>query len=247
MIQITRITHFARMKRMMLLFWLSCIATATFAQQTITVKFRNKVGNELLQLGASYKNSLGEDMVINRFKYYVSNIRLVDSNGKSVSVSNDYYLIDEADSMSKTIVITTSVKQVIAIEFLLGVDSVRNVSGVQSGALDPMHGMFWTWNSGYIMAKLEGVSSAAKVASNLFSQHIGGFRIGENAARKILLTVDRRPLTDAHFFVIEADINKWFQSTHTIKIAEHPICHSPGNLAMQLADNYATMFKIISQ
>jgi hypothetical protein len=222
------------------------IATSTFAQQTITIQFRNTIGNEVLQLGETYKTSLGEDLVVNRFKYYVSNIRLIDGTGKSVSVSSDYYLIDEADSLSKTIVITTSVKQVAAIEFLLGVDSVKNVSGVQDGALDPLNGMFWTWNSGYIMAKLEGVSSTAKVPGNLFSQHVGGFRNGENATRRIRLELSNFKFRISNFIIIEADINKWFQSVNNIKISEYPICHSPGSLAMKIADNYANMFSINS-
>ena len=240
------ITRIVRMKNIILVLWLSCIAMSTFAQQTIALQFCNKVGSDVLQLGTTYKNPFGEEMVINRFKYYISNIHLVDINGKSMSVSKDYYLIDEADNASKTIVLKTALTQIKAIEFLLGVDSIRNVSGVQTGALDPMNGMFWTWNSGYVMAKLEGVSSFAKVPGNLFSQHVGGFKNGENAARKILLTVDRQPLTADRTFVIEADIAKWFQSVNNVKIAEHPICHSPGNLAMQLANNYATMFKIVS-
>ncbi len=237
MIQITRM-------RLCIVLWFSCLLTATFAQQTITIQFRNTMGNETLQLGARYKNAFGEDMVINRCKYYVSKIILIDSDLKYYAFPNDYYLVDEADSSTKTITITTSAKRINDIQFLLGVDSIKNVSGVQAGALDPMNGMFWTWNSGYIMAKIEGVSSAAKVPGNLFSYHVGGFKNGENATRQIRLTVDRRPSTDDRTFIIEADINKWFQSAHNIKIAAHPICHSPGNLAMQLADNYATMFKI---
>ena len=117
---------------------------------------------------------------------------------------------------------------------------------MQIGSLDPMHGMFWTWNSGYIMAKLEGVSSAAKVPGNLFSYHVGGFKTGESALRFVRLNIGENIKTNHLNIVIEADINKWFQSAHTIKITEHPICHSPGNLAMQIADNYATMFKIVS-
>lgn len=232
--------------RLCITLFLSCLLIPSFAQQTINIQFRNTIGDKTLQLGETYKTSLGEDVIINRFKYYVSNIHLIDSSGKSVSVSNDYFLVDEADSLSKTIVITAPTKQIAAIEFLLGVDSIKNVSGVQTGALDPMNGMFWTWNSGYIMAKLEGISSAAKVPGNLFSQHVGGFKNGENVVKKILLTVDRRPSTEVRNLVIAADINKWFQSVHNIKIAEHPICHSPGSLAMQIADNYATMFKIVS-
>ncbi len=240
------ITRIVTIKKIVLVLFFYCIATATFAQQTIALKFRNKVGNDVLQLGASYKNTFGETMVINRFKYYVSNIILIDDNGKSISVANDYFLIDEADSASKTIVLKTSVTHINAIEFLLGVDSAKNVSGVQTGTLDPMNGMFWTWNSGYIMAKLEGVSASAKVPGNLFSYHVGGYKSGENATRKILLTVDSPPSIDGRTFVIEADIAKWFQSINNIKIAEHPICHSSGELAMHLADNYALMFKIVT-
>jgi hypothetical protein len=223
-----------------------CIKTAAFAQQTITLQFRNTIGNEVLQLGKIYKNSFGEDLAVNRFKYYISNIRLIDAKGKFTDTYNNYYLIDEADITSKTITLTTSAKEITGIEFLLGVDSSKNVNGVETGALDPLNGMFWTWNSGYIMAKLEGISTVAKVPGNLFSLHVGGFRNGENTARKILLTVDRQMPMNISFFVIQADINKWFQSVNSLKIAEHPICHSPGNLAIQLADNYATMFKIVS-
>ncbi|MFC4231010.1 MbnP family protein [Parasediminibacterium paludis] len=223
-----------------------CINTASFAQQTITLQFRNTIGNELLQLGNTYKNSFGEDLVINRFKYYVSNIRLINASGKFIDTHNDYYLIDEADSTSKNITFTTLAKQITGIEFLLGVDSIKNVNGVQTGALDPLNGMFWTWNSGYIMAKLEGIATVAKVPGNLFSLHVGGFRNGENTARRIRLEILNFKFQISNSVVIEADINKWFQSVHNIKIAEHPICHSPGNLAMQLADNYATMFKIVS-
>ena len=45
-----------------------------------------------------------------------------------------------------------------SLSFLLGVDSMHNVSGAQTGALDPANDMFWTWNSGYVMAKMEGAS-----------------------------------------------------------------------------------------
>lgn len=214
------------------------------AQQKLTLQFKNKVGKELLELGKSYKNPFGEDMVINKFKYYISNIFLVDDKGKSIPISKDYFLIDEAESVSKSIHLLVNIPQIKAIYFLLGVDSIRNVSGVQTGALDPMNGMFWTWNSGYIMAKLEGVSAAAKVSGNFFSHHIGGFKTGENTARLIKLTVDSRQLADGKPITIEADINRWFQSVHNIKISEYPICHSLSKLSMQFADNYANMFSI---
>ena len=48
------------------------------------------------------------------------------------------------------------------LQFLLGVDSLHNVSGAQTDDLDPAKDMFWTWNSGYVMAKMEGNSPAVK-------------------------------------------------------------------------------------
>ena len=231
--------------KIILIFLFCSMGSMAFAQQKLTINFVNKVGDKNLQLFTeTYENSFGETFTINRFKYYISKIVLIDSDAKLYAFPNNYYLIDEADSASKRISISTTAKHIIGINFLIGIDSIKNVTGVQTGALDPMNGMFWTWNSGYVFAKLEGVSTAAKVPGNLFSQHIGGFKNGENAARQIKLTVDSWQLTGKNLLTIEADINKWFQSTHTIKISQHPICHSPGELAMQFADNYANMFSI---
>ena len=41
-------------------------------------------------------------------------------------------------------------------DLYLGVDSVLNYNGVHEGALDPINGMYWTWQTGYIHCKLEG-------------------------------------------------------------------------------------------
>ena len=127
------------------------------------------------------------------------------------------------------------------IEFLLGVDSIRNVSGIQTGALDPAKGMFWTWNSGYIMAKLEGESPLANAAGNRFTYHIGGFRFGINTVRKISLNIANNQNNEIH---INADINQWFKSKSEIRIAETNNCQTPGTLAVKFADNYANMFTI---
>jgi hypothetical protein len=131
------------------------------------------------------------------------------------------------------------------ISFLLGVDSIRNVSGIQTGALDPLHGMFWTWNSGYIMAKLEGSSEKVHSAGNRFTYDVGGFRTGMNTTRHINLA--RTPLgMKSEEIHIKADVNRWFKGNSEIKIAETPVCHSPGALAMRIADNYSSMFSIYS-
>ncbi|MFL9482362.1 MbnP family protein [Chitinophagaceae bacterium LWZ2-11] len=214
-------------------------------QHTITLQFNHIVGSQSLQLfDTEYSNSFGEVFVVNKFKYYVSNITIIDGKGQAFPIADSYFLIDEADSLSKSIKIQTPVNNITAIEFLVGVDSLKNVSGVQTGVLDPMNGMFWTWSTGYVYAKLEGRAPISKAPSHYYSYHVGGYKPGENALRKIKLSLPAGIVKNISNITITTDILKWFQSVENIKIAETPLCHEPGNLASRLANNYATMFSI---
>jgi hypothetical protein len=212
-------------------------------KKTVTLFFHHQVGNEVLALGNSVKNILGETISIEKFKYYVSNFSVTDDKGTITKLPVQYFLVDEMDSASKKITLTIPDISIRSIGFLLGVDSIRNVSGIQTGALDPLKGMFWTWNSGYIMAKLEGMSDKSVSAGNRFTYHIGGFRKGMSTTKLIDLKIPatEKRATEIH---IAADINHWFKSSSEIRISEIAVCHSPGPLAMKIADNYSTMFSI---
>jgi hypothetical protein len=118
---------------------------------------------------------------------------------------------------------------------------MRNVSGIQSGALDPMKGMFWTWNSGYIMAQLEGTSPLANTAGKRFIYHIGGFKYNQQAARYIDIKLGDVE-NESGEINIQGDVNSWFKGDNNIHIAETPLCETPGKLAMKIADNYSHFF-----
>lgn len=108
----------------------------------MVLHFQNHFGNEILVPERSYSLN-GDTLTINRFKYYISHVQLIDEQGKKIKLPFQYYLIDAADSNSSIIQLEIPFGKYTSIQFLLGVDSARNVSGVQSGALDPLHGMFW--------------------------------------------------------------------------------------------------------
>jgi hypothetical protein len=226
-------------KKFLLFTTLIFLSVNTIAQHSFTITFKNEVGNKILNTDSIYTNQFGETFSVRNFKFYVSNIVLHDLKNNKAQQFDEYFLINERDDTSKTIVLSTTLQQIDSIEFLLGVDSVKNVSGVQTGSLDPVNGMFWTWNTGYVMAKLEGTSAAAKTPAHAFSYHIGGYKKEEDASRKISLAV-----TGENKIVIVADILKWFSGMHDIKITEISFCHEPGKLEMQFADNYATMFSV---
>jgi hypothetical protein len=212
--------------------------------QSIKIEFRNVVDSQAMRLGTSYKNPFGEEYTPKNFKYYISNISLHTVDGKIVS-SRGSHLINEADSTSKTIALKVPAGKFKQISFTVGVDSIYNVSGTQTGDLDPLKGMFWTWNSGYIMAKLEATSAASTAANNNVAYHIGGFKGVQKTPRKVVLQfTDTLRVDGNNKVVIEANANKWFDGEHSMKISTTPLCSSPGKLAAQFADNYSKMFKI---
>ncbi len=212
------------------------------AQNNLTLEFNHLVGNKMLVLfDSTYHNSLNEPFVVNKFKYYISNI-VVYNKGKKVE-NNGYYLINTENSNSQTIQLKTATKNIDSIAFTIGIDSAKNAEGIQTGDLDPMNGMYWTWNSGYIFAKLEGQSDSSKAASNYFNYHIGGYKHFENAIQTIYLKVVK-PQETIHKIVIDVDVLKWFNGKHSIAINKIANCVQPGNLAKQIAENYATMFSI---
>ena len=58
---------------------------------------------------------------------------------------------------------------------IFGIDSMHTVNTDFTDALDPIHGMFWTWNSGYINVKIEGISRKSIQNGNIFQIHLGGY------------------------------------------------------------------------
>lgn len=208
----------------------------------VNVSFRPVSGNEPLEFGKTYINALGEDLTVTTFKFYLHNIRI----GNYTLGNEDHYLADFNASPVFTVSGVVPESRYTEMSFIIGVDSVRNFSGAQTGALDPLHGMFWTWNSGYIMAKLEGHSSFASTLGNMVEYHIGGFSGEQNVIKKITLPLPAytpqpgQPLS----ITVNADIMKWFGGESNISIAENPVCMTPGELAVKIAGNYYNMFSI---
>lgn len=212
----------------------------------LVIEFRHKAGHQIISLGHDYANGHKETFSISKFKYYLSNF-LLKSASKTKYTSTDCYLVNEAEPLSKKIALNIPPGEYDSIGFLLGVDSINNVSGAQSGALDPLNDMFWTWNTGYVMVKLEGRSPLSKLSQQMIEYHIGGFRGQYSVLQRIVFPKKIRVKKDqTTVIVIDLDLLKWFSGKHVLKIAEHPSCTSPGALALRYAANYADMFSIQS-
>jgi hypothetical protein len=221
--------------------------------QTFQLKlsFKPVADGVTLEYNKSLKNHMQETYSVSAFKFYITRVRLVNgaNNTGSIIGENEHFLIDASSATTSNISIKALPGQYDQLEFMLGVDSIRNVSGSQTGALDPTNGMFWTWNSGYIMAKLEGISPVSNQPNQRFEYHIGGFKGEENVARKIILSFPQnQPLSflpgTANTINLSANVNAWFNGPNNISIAANPVCMTPGALAKKVAENYSGMFTI---
>jgi len=216
---------------------------------TVNISFINTVNGRLLELNTgSYTNPFAETYTISKFKYYISHVSLAAASG-SIDENESYHLVDAAnnDALHFSFPVNTGSYQ--SLSFMTGVDSLHNVSGAQSGALDPLNDMFWTWNTGYIMAKLEGSSPQSKVVNNKVEFHIGGFMGPYQVLKNIVLKFPPGKTLivkegGSSEIIIEANIDSWWQQPNDIRIAEHPVCSTPGPLAKKIADNYSKMFTI---
>lgn len=204
-----------------------------------------------LVFGTTYPNPYKELFTPTAFKFYIHNIELGNSDSGNVfrPATDKYYLIDFADSASTEVKIAIAPDVYTKLSFSIGVDSAQNVSGAQTGALDPALGMFWDRTTGYIMAKLEGTSP--KSTGGKFEYHIGGFSGPDKANQKweglfpYTTTLDLKPGKTSQMF-ITCDAYDWFSQPWEIRIAENPVIKTPGELARQVSENYSRMFAIDS-
>ena len=186
------------------------------------------------------KNDFGENYSISKLKYYVSNVKF--ETKEITNNQSNVFLIDA--SKQNIISVLVPAKKITGISFLFGVDSTLNCSGAQSGALDPLNDMFWTWNNGYIFFKMEGTSDASTADLKRIEHHIGGYKGVNKATQRVFLPINNASDLKSNKLIIQFDIDKYWNGINKIKIAETPVVTVPGLLAKNAADNFATMFSI---
>jgi hypothetical protein len=226
---------------------------ASPANQTgeVDIEFEHTVGTAPLVLNKqTYSTLAGDQFTVSTFKYYISNLKLTKTDGTQYAVPESYYLVNSDVSSSQHLAIkNVPTGDYKALTFTIGVDSVRNVSGAQTGALDPTNTMFWSWNSGYIFTKLEGTSPQSKETGNTLMFHIGGFKSPNNTIRTVtpafpsginlLVRADHSP--EIHYNV---DVLRMFSGPNTIRFGSLSTSMG-GPTSVQVANNYAQgMFSV---
>ena len=167
---------------MLIKFFISLLIVNLYtpSSEKIDVLIQLNYNIEKIVLNKAYQNNYADNFSINKLQFYISDLRFYSQNKEVLEYHKKYILIDIENENSLKISIPSNLMfdQVL---FNIGIDEETNKTGAKGGDLDPIHGMYWTWNSGYINFKLEGLYNN----NNEFMFHVGGFMKPYNTLQKV--------------------------------------------------------------
>lgn len=178
-----------------------------------------------------------DDLTIETLKFYISGIEFYQEEDLVFALANSFHLIDAAEPGSLDI--TFECPSAVAfthIQFNIGIDSLTNTSGALGGDLDPTKGMYWTWQSGYINFKLEGVAERSPARHHRFQFHIGGYQAPFESIQKVKLATN-----NTREIEIQVAVDEWLA---TIDLSETYQLMSPNAAAMKMAQRLPTIYSI---
>lgn len=227
------------------------VVVPTATTGSVKLVFTHMVDTLPLIFNQNFINAKGDTFLVNKLRYYISNI-VITKNDNSIYVEpNSYHLIDHDFPATRTLNIVnlpfTSYK---SISFMLGVDSTKSTAGAGTGDLSQANGMYWMWSSGYIMFKLEGYSPKSGSPTKFLEFHIGGYSGINKVQRNFDINISNTPAIVSSSVTpiinLSVNINEVFKTPNLIDFSTQFSIASTGSNAKMIADNYADMITLKS-
>lgn len=212
------------------------------APTTLTIKINYTYKGQALVLNdKSYVNKALDTFNISSFIHYISNVTLSNAQNEKYNLAN--YNLSYAEYPSTNTIELKGLKMDNwkSLSFLLGVDTVRNHTGAQTGDLSPSKSMYWNWNTGYVFVRFKGKLSNGKNIGldvggddNLVSQ---SFDLSKYSMNKSNVTI-----------TLEMDLNEMFENpqTYDFKVDATSIHTSTQPEAAKIKANMVDIAKIVS-
>lgn len=198
------------MKVSFCLFFLSFGYSLNFYGQLSIIPTWNK---KALELQHVYLNQNNDSISFSTLKMYFSDFRFKDKISGRITSIDTLIFYDLSDSSTHSFFNDLNLSNYESIAFTLGLDSSKNVSGELENAYDPLLGMYWAWNTGYINLKIMGESSAVPTNSQEFEFHLGGYRSPFATAQTIQID-----LNDQYIYF---DVEKLFSKSINLSKNHH--------------------------
>lgn len=233
----------------------ACTSENTPTQETseLRINFKPSVGDENLIYSEPYSKNGGEIFSVETFKFIISNIVFITSNGDEFVYPQEdsYFLLDQrADTYQHIFLSNIEANDYTAMRFGLGVDQSKYpLNGVDNfipGTQD--EGMIWSWSAGFIFLKLEGeYSSTTNTIVRPYRYHIGSHGENLDNYREVYLEFPQ-PLTIGELVNSEINMNfdvlKIFSSEYDMLLEEKDDIQIDPENAPKIIDNFSKAFEI---
>lgn len=190
----------------------------------------------------------------NKFRYWVSNVTLVNSKGEEYKVPNSYYLIEETAALPvqdgaftypakkrETVELTgIPAGDYQTIKFNIGVESKYNDNlSLQIGELSQLNGMTnisWMWMTSYIFSSIGGKVTEGTTSKNILVET--GLNANHKSVSLSLPTAVSIGANKTSKIVLTTDVSKAIDG---VDIYTTPIVGASQSTTMaSVATNYAT-------
>jgi hypothetical protein len=218
------------MKVSLYLFFLSIVYSLNCYGQLSIIPTWNKKPLELQRI---YFTPQNDSISFSTLKIYFSDFRFKDKISGRITSIDTLIFYDLSDSTTHSFFNDLNLSNYESVAFTIGLDSLKNVSGELENAYDPLLGMYWAWNTGYINLKIMGKSSTVPSNSHEFEFHLGGYRSPFATAQTI--QVD---LNDQY---INFDLEKLF--SESINLTKNHHIMLPCKVAFLISQGLSTCFK----
>ena len=189
--------------------------------------------NKALELEQVYLTENKDSISFSSLNMYFSDFRFKDKINGGISTIDTLIFYDLADSSTHTFFNELDLTNFESLAFTLGLDSTKNVSGELENAYDPLLGMYWAWNTGYVNLTLAGKSNLILTKTHDFEFHLGGYRYPLATAQNI--KVD---LNDQYIYF---DLQKLF--SESINLSKNHHIMLPGKEAFLISQGLSDCFK----
>lgn len=171
------------------LFFVSCKKETETPETAgeVTVTFDARVGSSDFALNTEFTIN-NRTYQFNKLRYWVSNISLIDTEGKEHPIPNSYYLMEETGEIAvqdgsytyparkreKVTLANIPAGDYKTIKFSIGVDPVYNDNlSLQAGELSQLNGMTnisWMWHTSYIFSSISGTITDGSATKNIVAE-----------------------------------------------------------------------------
>ena len=221
------------MKTLIISLALSLIASFSFGQTAVQLKFNHFLGDNGFSMNSESANNIGSKFNVNRLQYYISKISIVHDEGTVTEVSDVYILVNASQSTAVDLG-NFDITNVEAINFSVGVNTPQNnqnpAQWPSSHALAPKNpSMHWGWSAGYRFVAMEG--KAGESLSTTYEIHA----LGNSNYHDISIPTGATDDNGTLVIEINADYNRAIED---IDVTKGPISHGEINQAAQLLRNF---------